>query len=94
MSNDADGDGLLDAEEMAIGTHLLNPDSDGDGFSDAEEQAAGSDPTSQASVPGGGAAVTAVPALLTWGPLLLAGLVMGGALVLVTRVRRRGAERL
>ena len=27
-------------------------------------------------------------------PLLLAGLVMGGALVLVTRVRRRGAERL
>ena len=36
----------------------------------------------------------AVPALLTWGPLLLAGLVMAGALVLVTRVRRRGAERL
>ncbi len=53
-SNDADSDGLLDTEEMSIGTHLLNPDSDGDGFSDAEEVAAGSDPTSQASRPGGG----------------------------------------
>ena len=93
-SNDADADGLLDTEEAAVGTHLLNPDSDGDGFNDAEEQAAGSDPTSQASVPGGGAAVTAVPTLSGWAPVLLAGLVMGGALVLVTRVRRRGAERL
>ena len=75
-SNDADGDGLLDAEEAAIGTHLLSPDSDGDGFSDAEEQAAGSDPTGQASIPGGGAAVTAVPALSTWGSALLVGLLV------------------
>ena len=79
---------------MALGTHLLNPDSDGDGFSNAEEVAAGTDPTNPASVPGGGAAVTAVPTLLGWAPLLLAGLVIAGALVLVGRVRSRGAERL
>ena len=85
-SNDADGDGLLDSEEAAIGTHVLNPDSDGDGFSDAEELAAGSDPKSQTSTPGGSAQPTAVPTLSTWGPLLLAGLVIGAALVLVTRV--------
>ena len=93
-SNDADGDGLPDVEEMAIGTHLLNPDSDGDGFSDAEEVAAGSDPNDADSMPGGGAAVTAVPAVSGWAPLLLAGFVIVGALVLVGRVRRRGASRL
>ena len=34
---DMDGDGLLDAEEAAIGTDPLNPDTDGDGFDDGEE---------------------------------------------------------
>ncbi len=34
---DMDGDGLLDAEEAAIGTDALNPDTDGDGFDDGEE---------------------------------------------------------
>jgi hypothetical protein len=34
---DQDGDGLLDVEEVAIGTDPLNWDSDGDGFGDGEE---------------------------------------------------------
>jgi len=34
---DRDGDGLLDIEEVAIGTDALSPDSDWDGFGDGEE---------------------------------------------------------
>jgi hypothetical protein len=34
---DRDGDGLLDIDEVAIGTNALSADSDWDGFSDAEE---------------------------------------------------------
>ena len=34
---DTDGDGLLDAEEAALGTDPANPDTDGDGLSDGEE---------------------------------------------------------
>lgn len=34
---DSDGDGLTDAEELALGTDPLNPDTDGDGFSDGVE---------------------------------------------------------
>lgn len=35
--NDADGDGLTDAQEDAIGTNKYNPDSDGDGSDDGIE---------------------------------------------------------
>lgn len=34
---DSDGDGLTDAQELALGTDPLNPDTDGDGFSDGAE---------------------------------------------------------
>ena len=34
---DSDGDGLTDAQELALGTDPLNPDTDGDGFSDGVE---------------------------------------------------------
>lgn len=34
---DADGDGLTDAEEVSLGTDPANPDTDGDGLSDREE---------------------------------------------------------
>ena len=34
---DLDGDGLTNAEELALGTSPRNPDSDGDGLSDYEE---------------------------------------------------------
>lgn len=34
---DADGDGLTDAEEVALGTNPNNPDTDGDGLFDREE---------------------------------------------------------
>ncbi|MBE2272216.1 MAG: SH3 domain-containing protein, partial [Anaerolinea sp.] len=54
---DSDGDGLTDAEEIALGTDPNNPDTDGDGFSDGEEVAAGSSPLDAASTPntvGGG----------------------------------------
>jgi len=36
-SGDSDGDGLTDAEELALGTDPNNPDTDGDGFSDGVE---------------------------------------------------------
>jgi hypothetical protein len=42
---DADGDGLPDSLEIALGSDPDSADSDGDGVSDAEEAAAGSDPT-------------------------------------------------
>ncbi|HBR93185.1 MAG TPA: hypothetical protein DEA90_03370 [Opitutae bacterium] len=37
-TDDDDGDGLTEAEEIALGTHTLNDDSDGDGISDGDEQ--------------------------------------------------------
>ena len=43
-SNDADGDGLTDDEEAALGTDPANPDSDGDGVQDGGESNAGTDP--------------------------------------------------
>jgi hypothetical protein len=46
---DADGDGLLGAEERALGTDPNNPDSDGDGYLDGDEATAGTDPTDAAS---------------------------------------------
>ncbi len=42
---DRDGDGLSDAEEVAIGTEPTMPDTDGDGFSDGAELQNGYDPT-------------------------------------------------
>ena len=43
-AGDADGDGLLDAEELALGSDPDEADSDGDGVSDGEEFANGTDP--------------------------------------------------
>lgn len=48
--SDADGDGLTDAEEEALGTDPNNPDTDGDGFLDGEEVDCGSDPLDPDSV--------------------------------------------
>jgi hypothetical protein len=42
--SDADGDGLVDRDERANGTHPFDPDTDGDGVDDGEELAAGTDP--------------------------------------------------
>ncbi len=44
-SADSDGDGLLDREEVALGTVPGNPDTDGDGLSDGEEWQLGLDPS-------------------------------------------------
>src|SRR5262249_6995654 len=49
---DADGDGLSDEEEKAIGTDPLNPDTDRDGLGDGLERAAGLDPISTNDVTG------------------------------------------
>jgi len=58
---DADGDGLTDDEEIALGTDPLDPDSDDDGFSDGEEVNAGTDPLDPNSTP-----VVTDPDLLAW----------------------------
>jgi len=42
---DSDQDGILDADEAALGTDPKNPDSDGDGLLDGEEVSGGTDPT-------------------------------------------------
>jgi thiol-disulfide isomerase/thioredoxin len=42
---DSDGDGLSDAEELALGTDPYDADSDGDGQTDGEEVANGTSPT-------------------------------------------------
>lgn len=36
-SVDSDGDGIVDEEELALGTDMNNPDTDGDGLKDGEE---------------------------------------------------------
>lgn len=43
--DDVDGDGLLDSDEIGLGTDPLDSDSDDDGLSDGDEAAAGTDPT-------------------------------------------------
>ena len=48
-ANDSDGDGLTDAQELALGTDPNNPDSDGDGIPDGQEVAENSDPLDPAS---------------------------------------------
>jgi YD repeat-containing protein len=50
-TDDPDGDGLSNADEILHGTDPLNPDTDGDGFPDGLEVALGSDPLSPSSVP-------------------------------------------
>ncbi len=48
---DMDGDKLLDAEEVSIGTDALNPDTDGDGYEDGHEVfVMGTDPLDPAPV--------------------------------------------
>lgn len=50
-AGDADGDGLSNADEYALGTNPRLSDTDGDGFSDSAEIDAGTDPLDPASHP-------------------------------------------
>ena len=50
FSDDADGDGLLNTNETALGTDPRKKDTDGDGMDDAQELFVGSSPTNSASV--------------------------------------------
>lgn len=51
IQTDPDGDGLSDAEEVAIGSDRVNPDSDEDGFWDGDEVAQNTDPADYWSRP-------------------------------------------
>ncbi len=44
LLRDTDGDGLLDGQEIEMGTDMLNPDTDGDGLLDGDEVSSGRDP--------------------------------------------------
>jgi YD repeat-containing protein len=48
---DPDGDGLTNAQEIALGTDPLNPDTDGDGYSDGLEVLFGTNPLDPNSFP-------------------------------------------
>ncbi|WP_419571480.1 thrombospondin type 3 repeat-containing protein [Rheinheimera sp.] len=48
---DDDGDGLVNQQEILIGTSPTNPDTDADGVSDGDEVAAGTDPLDDTSYP-------------------------------------------
>jgi YD repeat-containing protein len=48
---DPDGDGLTNAQEIALGTDPLNPDTDADGYPDGLEVALGSNPLDPTSIP-------------------------------------------
>jgi alpha-tubulin suppressor-like RCC1 family protein len=52
-AEDADGDGLTEAEELALGSSDTNADSDGDGFGDRFESIHGTNPASGTSFPTG-----------------------------------------
>lgn len=45
---DTDGDGLMDSEELVLGTSPTHPDTDGDGLTDGEEVLGVDDPTTTA----------------------------------------------
>lgn len=49
---DADGDGVLDSQEVILGTSPDSADTDGDGFNDLEELARRSNPLDGLSLPG------------------------------------------
>jgi len=49
---DCDGDGLLNAQEMALGTDPYKKDSDGDNYTDLQEIQAGTDPRKAEDNPG------------------------------------------
>ena len=51
---DSDGDGLTDAEEVALVTDPDSADSDGDGVADGDEVALGTDPNSSDATAGTG----------------------------------------
>ena len=44
QSRDTDGDGITDADELVLGTGVMNADTDNDGLLDGEELTAGTDP--------------------------------------------------
>ena len=44
VGTDSDADGLTNAEELALGTDIMNKDTDGDGFEDGAEVNSGYDP--------------------------------------------------
>jgi len=50
FSDDADGDGVLNTNEVSLGSNPRNVDSDGDGMEDGAELLAGTSPTNEASV--------------------------------------------
>ena len=50
-NDDTDGDGLTNAEEVALGTDPYNMDTDGDGYPDGLEVVLGSDPLNSQSIP-------------------------------------------
>ena len=51
-SEDNDGDGLNQGQEISIGTSDFSKDTDNDGFDDGTEVAIGTDPTDESSNPG------------------------------------------
>ena len=62
-TNDTDGDGLTDEQEMAIGTSPIMADTDGDGFSDNEEITNGGTHPLIADVPSFSVDVTGSPTI-------------------------------
>ena len=52
LSEDNDGDGLNQDQEISIGTSDFSKDTDNDGFDDGTEVAIGTDPTDESSNPG------------------------------------------
>jgi hypothetical protein len=62
---DTDGDGLVNVEELALGTDWTNPDTDGDGVPDGDEVRDGTDPLN----PPPAATTTTTTAMPPPGPL-------------------------